>query len=129
MLHPADLLDEIRTLEEALHRPQIRRCREAVEALLAQGFVEFGSSGTVYGRAETIELLLAEEDAADDSVLWAGDYALTPVSGDAVLLTYRTRRTAGDGTERHALRSSVWTHDGERWRMLFHQGTITTPSA
>lgn len=128
MLHPADLIDEIRALEEALHRPEVRRCRQAVDALLAEGFVEFGSSGTVYHRTETIELLL-EEDDDDDSALWAGDYALRPLAADAVLLTYRTRRTDGDGSERHVLRSSIWKHDGQRWQMLFHQGTITIPPA
>lgn len=127
MLHPADLIDEIRALEEALHRPEVRRCRQAVDALLAEGFVEFGSSGTVYHRTETIELLLEEDD--DDSALWAGDYALRPLAADAVLLTYRTRRTDGDGSERHVLRSSIWKHDGQRWQMLFHQGTITIPPA
>ena len=130
MTAAADLIDDIRALEEALHRPEIRRSRAAVEALLADGFTEFGSSGTVYSRAETIALLTEDEgDDAGDDVLWAGDYALTPISADAVLLTYRTRRTAGDGSERHALRSSLWTHDGHRWRMLFHQGTLTPPPA
>ena len=42
-----ELLNEIRSLEEALHRPEIRRSRKAVEGLLAEGFVEFGSSGRV----------------------------------------------------------------------------------
>jgi len=121
-------LDEIRALEEALHRPDIRRSREAVENLLAQGFVEFGSSGTVYHRAETIALLAEEEDDdADDGSLQADDYALTRVAADAVLLTYRTIRTGADGSKRHVLRSSIWKHDGKRWQMLFHQGTLTAP--
>lgn len=121
-------LDEIRALEEALHRPDIRRSREAVENLLAQGFVEFGSSGTVYHRAETIALLAEEEDDdADDGSLQADNYALTRIAADAVLLTYRTIRTSTDGSKRHVLRSSIWKHDGECWQMLFHQGTVTTP--
>lgn len=125
MTDAATLIAEIRSLEEALHRPEVRRSRAAVEALLAEGFTEFGSSGTVYRRTETIELLAEEEDEAEDTSFWAGDYALVPVSTDAVLLTYRTRRTAEDGSERHVLRSSLWKYDGHRWRMLFHQGTVT----
>lgn len=122
-------IDDIRALEEALHRPEIRRSRETVEALLADGFVEFGSSGTIYHRADTIDLLAEEEDDADDGSLLANDYALTPISADAVLLTYRTRRKGDGGVERHVLRSSIWRRNGESWQMLFHQGTVTTPSA
>jgi hypothetical protein len=122
-------IDDIRTLEEALHRPEVRRSREAVEALLAEGFVEFGSSGTIYRREETIALLAEEEDGADDGALEAGDYCLKPISDDAVLLTYRTRRTSRDGSARHVLRSSIWKHDGRRWQMLFHQGTVAPAAA
>src|ERR1700704_331719 len=57
-------LDEIRSLEEALHRPEVRRSREAVEGLLAEGFVEFGSSGTIYQREQIIDLL-AQEDGTE----------------------------------------------------------------
>ncbi len=118
-------LDDIRALEEALHRPEVRRSRAAVEALLADGFFEFGASGTTYRRAETIELLCEEDDAPDDGALEATDFALTPISPDAVLLTYRTVRRGGDGSERRALRSSIWKRTAGRWQMLFHQGTPT----
>ena len=121
-------IDDIRALEEALHRPDIRRSRETVDALLAEGFVEFGSSGTVYHRAETMDLLAEEEDV-DDNIPETSDYVLTQISPDAVLLTYRTMRQGSDGSERHVLRSSIWKHDGERWQMLFHQGTVTAPPA
>ena len=122
-------IDEIRSLEESLHRPEIRRSREALEALLADGFTKFSSSGTIYHRAEIIDLLTEEEeeDEANEGTLRTSDYALTPISTDAVLLTYRTQRTAENGSERHALRSSIWTRDGGKWRMLFHQGTVTAP--
>ncbi|QWW69826.1 DUF4440 domain-containing protein [Rhizobium sp. WYJ-E13] len=115
--------EDIRALEEALHRPEIRRSRQALEALLADGFLEFGASGRVYRRDVMIELLLQEEGSADDSELHSDDYALTPISTDAVLLTYRTWRRQAYGAERHVLRSSIWKHDRQRWQILFHQGT------
>ncbi|WP_087001763.1 DUF4440 domain-containing protein [Rhizobium sullae] len=121
-----DLLNEIRSLEEALHRPEIRRSRTAVEALLAEGFVEFGASGRAYRRAEIIDLLVQENDGEDAGELLTYDYALSSISSDAVLLTYRTRRTRGDGSERHVLRSSIWKLSDLGWKMLFHQGTVMT---
>ncbi|HEV7308770.1 DUF4440 domain-containing protein [Ensifer sp.] len=119
-------LSEIRALEEALHRPEVRGSRAALEDLLAEGFVEFGASGTVYLRAEIIDLLM-QEDETDVAEIRTADYRLTPISPGAVLLTYRTHRIEADGSERHALRSSIWTWDGAKWRMLFHQGTIARP--
>ncbi|WP_416066465.1 DUF4440 domain-containing protein [Rhizobium sp. ZK1] len=123
---PEIRIEEIREREEALHRHEVRHSREALEELLADGFAEFGSSGVVYRRDVMIELLLQEENYAGDAPLQAADYALTPISVDAGLLTYRTWRTQPDGSERHVLRSSIWKHDGRRWQMLFHQGTQTS---
>ncbi|WDZ78779.1 DUF4440 domain-containing protein [Ensifer adhaerens] len=128
MTHTLPDLAHIRALEEALHRPAVRRSRAALEDLLAEGFVEFGASGSVYHRAEIIDLLV-EENGEDTAELRTGDYRLTPISPDAVLLTYRTHRIEADGSQRHALRSSIWKWDGSKWQMLFHQGTITKPFA
>ena len=116
-------LAEIQALEEALHRAETRGCREAVEGLLASEFLEFGASGTVYDR-ETVIDHLAQECGGDGSDLQTSHYNLISISQDAVLLTYRTERSYPDGSTRRVLRSSIWKHDGRRWQMLFHQGTI-----
>lgn len=121
-IQPPDLAD-IRSLEEALHRLEVRRSRDALEALLSLEFVEFGASGAVYNRATTIDLLIQENDSDNDD-LRATNYALTSISHDAVLLTYESERTQSDGSARNVLRSSIWKYNGARWQMLFHQGTI-----
>ena len=123
-------LAEIRSLEEALHRPSVRRSRDALEQLLAQGFIEFGSSGSVYRRDELIARLVQEDDNGDEvqSELGACDYALTSISADAALLTYRTYHKESDGEQRLVLRSSIWKYAEGRWQMLFHQGTLTKPA-
>lgn len=104
-------LEEIQSLEEAIHRPEVRRSREAIERLLADGFVEIGASGTVYGRRNIIDLLLQKSDV-ENGHLRSSNYALMPISNDAVLLTYETERLYQDGSERRVLRSSLWKHDG-----------------
>lgn len=124
MSDPSNLLAEIRALEQSLHQPEIRTSRDALDALLAPDFVEFGASGTVYHRAGIIELLLAEDPDETSGELLTDTYVLTAISADAVLLTYRTIRRSADGSERCALRSSIWKQDGARWQMLFHQGTL-----
>ncbi|KSV61838.1 DUF4440 domain-containing protein [Ensifer sp. ENS07] len=123
MLTSVPSLEEMQSLEEALHRPEVRRSRAAIEMLLADGFVEFGASGSVYDRTTTIDLLV-EEGGILDGELRTANYALTPISKDAVLLTYETKTSYSDGSTRCVLRSSIWKHDGAKWQMFFHQGTV-----
>ncbi len=121
--------EEIRLLEEKLHRPEMRQSPHAVAELLAEGFVEFGSSGTIYDDREELIALLTEEGAAQASPpVIACDYAFRSISPDVVLVTYRTIRTIDEtSAPRHVLRSSIWQRIDDRWQMIFHQGTPTTP--
>ncbi|HRC85598.1 MAG TPA: nuclear transport factor 2 family protein, partial [Thermoanaerobaculia bacterium] len=59
---PEELLAHLRGLEAALLEPEVRYS-ELLEQHLAEDFVEFGSSGRRYSRAEVIAAL-AEEGAA-----------------------------------------------------------------
>ncbi len=120
-------LDGIKSLEERLHLPEIRRSREALEKLLADDFLELGASGTVYDRASIIDLL-AQEAGIDEGELKTANYYLKSISSDAFLLTYETERTHPDGLTRLVLRSSVWKRDGLGWKLLFHQGTLKSNS-
>ncbi|OJT95178.1 MAG: hypothetical protein BGN83_11540 [Rhizobium sp. 63-7] len=124
MMSEIPQLEDIRRLEEALHRPDVRRSPEAVEQLLAPDFFEFGSSGRVYRREQTIRLLAEESEISEAAAPVASDYVLTVIAPGAVLLTYLTRRQDADGEgERQTLRSSIWTWSDGQWRMAFHQGT------
>ena len=114
-----------RSLEQKLHRPEIRRSPDTVRTLLADDFVEFGSSGTVYDKASIVEAL-ADESAVEAALVpVVHDFAVQLLGSDAVLVTYRSSRHRSDGTvERTTLRSSIWTLIDNRWQMLFHQGTV-----
>ena len=46
----------LRSLEEQLLQPEIRRSAAKVGDLLADEFVEFGSSGRAFSKSETIEV-------------------------------------------------------------------------
>ena len=126
---PQHELEEIRLLEQKLHLPEIRRSPAVVEELLAKGFVEFGSSGTVYDdRDDLIAGLAAEKTEEAAPPIISRDYAFRSISPDAVLVTYRSVRQAGESDpERHTLRSSIWQRIDGRWQMIFHQGTPTIP--
>jgi hypothetical protein len=113
---------QLRHLEEQLLRPEVRASVERVTALLADDFVEFGSSGQVFDKKQIIEALRTET-ATKRSL---SDFESTLLSDNIALVTYRATRTSKAG-ERPVttLRSSIWRlHDGQ-WQMVFHQGTLT----
>lgn len=101
-------------LELRLHDPDVRRSQANIASLLADGFVEFGSSGRVYTKSETMAALVAE--APTD--IRADGFVVKELAPGVVLVTYRTIVAGAE-----VLRSSIWVDDSGRWQMVFHQGT------
>jgi hypothetical protein len=109
----------IRELEERLLRPDVRASAAALGTLLADDFVEFGSSGTVYNKRSIIVALLREEPDGEPCTM--RDFAARRLAVDVILVTYRI-------VESRTLRSSIWRAADGRWQMVFHQGTPTDPA-
>src|SRR5215207_2251740 len=117
------LLETLRTLEVALHQPQVRSDREQLDRLLHPRFREFGRSGRIYSKADILAELPDEPQAYE---VWSQELAVEPLSEDLALITYRSAHINGDGElERHTNRSSLWQLTEHGWQMLFHQGTPT----
>lgn len=115
-----EICAHLKALEEALLDPKVRRDRAQVAALLAEGFFEFGSSGRVWTREETLELLATEEYQPPAME----DFKCEWIAESVALVTYRTVRTdAESGLRSAALRSSLWVKQSGEWRVRFHQGT------
>jgi hypothetical protein len=112
---------ELRDLEESHLRSGLRSSPDALRTILADEFVEFGSSGRIFDRAAVIATLSGEppfESRIDD-------FVVRPLSPDAALTTYRLSAWPTSGARpRVTLRSSVWVHRGGRWVLVFHQGTL-----
>jgi hypothetical protein len=111
------LEQELEALERALLEHDVRVSGRVGE-LLADGFVEFGSSGRVWTRAE-VEIAL--RDAAPSPPIAITGFAVRLLAADVALVTYRARRD-GDPPG-HSLRSSIWQLIAGRWQVVFHQGT------
>ena len=118
-----DLLELLRSAELALQQPSTRNDASKIEALLHESFIEIGRSGASYDRAATISLLTSEEMSGR---IVSQDFSLTSLGSDVALLTYCSA-IIDDSEEIHsyALRSSIWTHTPDGWRLRFHQGTPT----
>ena len=109
-----------RELEERLLQRDVRSSAEEIAKLLADEFIEFGSSGRVFNKHHVIEALRGERSPARTAdgltVRWLTKYV--------ALVAYRTvSRISTTGEQRRTLRSSIWKRIDGRWQMIFHQGT------
>jgi len=115
-----DVSRHLRELEESLLLPDVRKSQRLID-LLADDFVEFGSSGRIYTKADLAEALQAEPPVTQATA----DFRVSLLSPGVALLTYRICRLSVPPI--NTLRSSIWRlHDGH-WRMVFHQATLTSP--
>ena len=107
-------LDRVVELELRLLRPDVRRDRAAVSALLHRDFVEVGASGRRWHRDEVIDHLVESPGTA----VGVRDINAQVIAKGVVLLTY-TATTDGRTTHR----SSLWVSAGPQWSVIYHQGT------
>lgn len=105
-----ELTNKLIALEKRLHEPEIRKSPQEVGRLLADSFVEIGSSGRFYTRSDIIDELASEEGYRVD----AADFAATQLSPAVFSVTYKTRNT---------VRESIWLDTEDGWKMVFHRGT------
>jgi hypothetical protein len=104
----------IRGLEEQLLQPEVRTSPESLAALLADEFIEIGSSGRVYNKQQIIDLLRHAGGQGSPPTL--RDFSARQLAAEVILVTYSI-------VESQTIRSSVWKLIDGRWQMVFHQGT------
>lgn len=114
-------VDLFYNLETGLHTKDVRNSREKLSALLADDFVEFGKSGGVFNKENTLEGLGNE---TVDLQIIVSDFSVKELSAGVVLVMYAATMFDVDGvTTVSTNRSSVWVLRDSRWQMVFHQGT------
>ncbi len=127
---------QLRQLEEQLLQPCIRQAAAAVAALLADEFIEFGSSGRIFNKSQVIQSLLAESSAAAAVPQRAiADFRVATIAPGVILCTYRLVNL-DDARSNHSLRSSIWKQILDKseiigtgnWQLIFHQGTLMSTS-
>src|SRR4051812_39860548 len=100
--------DLLRQFEEELLKPEVRRSCDQVSHLLADEFVEFGSSGRAFDKAAIIKAL-QEEPADPVNRISLTDFSARRLAPEVILVTYRTILRGGPGgPAKSRLRSSIW---------------------
>ncbi len=108
------LQEAIKTMELWTLDPAVRSSRELMDEMLADDFIEFGQSGRVYTKGEILERIPSLAGDFYEMV----DFQSRSLGQTHILILYRLIHTHGVSN-----RSSIWRREGDRWRMLFHQGT------
>ncbi len=104
--------------EEELWLEDTRFDVSYMERIIADDFFEFGMSGRVYKRAETINV----PRCAIDAVIPLPKFKARLISEDVAQITYDSEVTYNGVTE-YAHRSSIWKRKSKSWILKFHQGT------
>ena len=94
MTEAAEVRAALLALETELLDPAVRRSRSRLDALLADEFVEFGSSGRIFDKRSIIALLLAA-DSRD--VLSLCDFRMVAATGGQALASYTCDAHDGNG--------------------------------
>jgi hypothetical protein len=110
--------ETLERLEEELWREETRFDKQRMEEILAADFFEFGRSGRVYQRQDT----LAAPRQAIAAILPLPEFQVRLLDEKIAQVTYNSAVTY-DGVVEYARRSSIWSRTSRGWVLRFHQGT------
>jgi hypothetical protein len=110
-----ELQDHLYSLEERLFHPERESDRTTLIPLLAEDFKEFCSSGRIFNRQQTIDVLLTSEPHPAT----IHHYYVDQLADNVAFATYRATTAVAISH-----RSSLWIFRDNRWQLVFHQGTI-----
>jgi len=113
------LAETIKSYEERLLKPDVRKSLEEVSKLLADDFYEIGKSGKTFTKSQVIESMQKE---SDDYSVSLSNFELRELDTDLLQATYKT---TNHRTGISAIRSTLWRKNESGWQAIFHQGTPT----
>jgi hypothetical protein len=113
---------ELMQLEEDMWRERTRYDLAFQERRFAPDFIEFGRSGQVYTREQSI----CTDPQQILAVLPLSNLSIRLLDTNTAQVTYDSQVTRA-GNVQYAHRSSIWSRIEGVWVMRFHQGTPYVP--
>ena len=92
-----------------------------IDNLISSDFEEINSNGQVSSRIEVVNWLLQR----DKNIQWSlTDFRIKELADDVILVIYIAKRHDDpDRVNKGSIRSSIWKHKNQRWKILFHQAS------
>jgi hypothetical protein len=123
-VHIETIKQQLIELEQLLIQPATRLSVELLDRYLADDFYEIAATGRCFGKADVLERLPTETPP----VITQQDFNCRVLADGLAQLTYRaTIQRAESDSPSYSVRSSIYRFDGEKWQMVFHQGTPSQP--
>ncbi|WP_370304648.1 nuclear transport factor 2 family protein [Rheinheimera baltica] len=123
-MHTDIIKQQLIALEQLLVQPATRLSVELLNRHLADDFYEIAATGRCFGKADVLERLPTETPP----VITQQDFNCNFLADGLAQLTYRaTIQRAENESSSYSVRSSLYRYDGEKWQMVFHQGTACEP--
>ncbi|WP_195988254.1 DUF4440 domain-containing protein [Clostridium sp. D53t1_180928_C8] len=119
------LSKNIYKFECELLKSEVRKSSQKIAELIATEFVEFTSSGRIvfYEKGEVFQ----EKDDNTELNWEIRDFHVRELSNEWILATYKViKHDEIDESKKYSLRSSIWKCFDGNWKMIFHQGTLTS---
>jgi len=114
-----NLKEIIYKLETDLINPEVRSSLTRLNELLADDFIEYGSSGLIYSKSIILERLPQETSPIYNIY----DFDIISLSENIIQSRFKTDRINLDGTKTTSIRTSLWKNSDNKWQIFFHQGT------
>lgn len=109
------MIEHIKSLELSLLDVDTRKNINKLNKLIAEEFIEFGSSGKVYTKSAILQHL----PIASHREFKVSRFNTVELAVNCVLVIYQLQEKDGK-----SLRSSIWKKFDSDWKMIFHQGTV-----
>jgi len=118
--------DQLRELERRLMMFGLKTSAEGATleqcaALMADDFIEIGSSGKRYNKQQALQAM--QHSGGVQTRM--SDFQVRSLSPDIALVTYRAHKEVNNETV-STLRSSIWKRENHRWKVHYHQGTLAS---
>ncbi len=91
--------------------------KEAFVSRIHDDFLEYGTSGIIYKKADTIIFL---NSISEDRHFEISNFQCESLCHNAMIIHYISVNLDNN---KKALRTSIWKKDGADWKLYFHQGT------
>lgn len=114
-----DISALIEALELELLQPEVRKSEDRLNELIADDFVEIGTSGKRFNKREVIDKLIEQEKRT----FTIKNFNTIEISADTILATYEVQiEILNTSLTIDSFRTSIWKNKDGRWQIVFHQG-------
>lgn len=102
-------------LETSLFKEKFLSNKDYLEKVLHNDYIEYGKSGLIYNKKETIESLYRMKDRN----ITISKFTSKKIDEKTYIIHYISTHE----NDINVLRTSIWINESNKWKLYFHQGT------